>query len=451
MLNNLFMFIGSLLIIGGLGMGLSNYLSREKKFSIIVAVFLAVLGIVFLFFDGTYFYAEPGYSYLVQYPTGRQVAVTQPGYHMKWWGNLIPFRKVVTVKFDTIRNSEFSGMEAPYKIRFIDAVTADVKASFRFRLPNNAEKFRKIAVDYRSQENLVLSSLVPSTKEVLRNSARILSAQEYISGKGGEFENAVMDQLQNGIYTLEIEEKEIEDEKIEEVVGARKIGKGKVVKYDVQIKRRNGEIIRKKHSILDYGITVVQSTIESVDPEKRFKEMLGQQRDAAAQASIEKEKAKQAEYRKQRIIAEGEAEKAQIQVEQEKEQIKRIVSAETQKKQAKIEAERKQIEKEILIKTREAELRAAELEAKAIKLKADALAYEKEKIMKADGALEKKLQAWIEVNKIYAEALTGAKLVPDVVMDSGNSTGGSSSAMDILELLKVKTAKDLQLNFKVGE
>ncbi|WP_172431775.1 hypothetical protein [Orenia metallireducens] len=47
-------------------------------------------------------------------------------------------------------------------------------------------------------------------------------------------------------------------------------------------------------------------------------------------------------------------------------------------------------------------------------------------------------------------SLSGAKLVPDVVMESTNGHN-SSSALDILELLKVKTAKDLQLDFQIDK
>jgi len=44
--------------------------------------------------------------------------------------------------------------------------------------------------------------------------------------------------------------------------------------------------------------------------------------------------------------------------------------------------------------------------------------------MEADGALEKKLQAYIEVSKLYASAIKDYKghWVPGVVMGGGNGT-----------------------------
>ena len=61
----------------------------------------------------------------------------------------------------------------------------------------------------------------------------MFAAQEYISGKGGDFENAVLDQIRNGIYHLDIKEEErIEPEKsqIERVIAAETKAKGSSAK-----------------------------------------------------------------------------------------------------------------------------------------------------------------------------------------------------------------------------
>ena len=36
-----------------------------------------------------FYYAEAGYSYLVQYPTGKQIAETTPGYHFKFCDGIV--------------------------------------------------------------------------------------------------------------------------------------------------------------------------------------------------------------------------------------------------------------------------------------------------------------------------------------------------------------------------
>ena len=78
----------------------------------------------------------------------------------------------------------------------------------------------------------------------------------------------------------------------------------------------------------------------------------------------------------------------------------------------------------------------------------DAEAYAKEAVIKADGALDKKLAAYVEVQKAFAEAFSKAP-VPSVNMAGTGNTGRGGEAQDFLSLLTVKAAKDLQLDMSV--
>ncbi len=66
--------------------------------------------------------------------------------------------------------------------------------------------------------------------------------------------------------------------------------------------------------------------------------------------------------------------------------------------------------------------------------------------MEADGALEKKLEAWVSVNGKYADAIAkheGA-WVPSIVMGANGTA--QNGANDLISLLMAKTAKDLSLD-----
>lgn len=95
------------------------------------------------------------------------------------------------------------------------------------------------------------------------------------------------------------------------------------------------------------------------------------------------------------------------------------------------------------------EKEAAEFEKQKLILQGEGEAAKKRAIMSADGALDKKLQAWIQVNQNYAEALKGTQLVPSIVMGNSDATKGGSGATALLDLLMVKTAKDLSLDMTV--
>ncbi|MBL6446253.1 hypothetical protein JMN32_08035 [Fulvivirga sp. 29W222] len=404
---------------------------------------LIILGIMLMFINGLFFYSEAGYSYLVQYPTGKQIAELRPGYHLKWWGEVVPWKKVVTVKFVSNEEKEqdgqqYSGNRVTIPVRFNDAVKAELALSARFRLPENPDLFLKMALEFRHQDNLVNGSLIPSCMEIAKNSARLISAQEYIAGRGGELENAVLDQLAHGMYILDAEEmKPNGTDSIKSIDDSRTIENRTLVRYNVK-KRTNsdGSIMRKKHPIAEYGIVVSQATVEDVNPEQRFKELLGKQRDAAAQASIEKERAKQAEYEKQRIIAEGEAAKASIKVNMEKEQITALITMETEKKREQVNVEKHKLE-----------LQSARLKAQEVKVLADAEAYKKKKVMQADGALEMKLQTFERVHSAYAQAIAGTQLVPTTYIGGGEGKG-TPNAMDFINIATANMAKDLDVKIK---
>jgi hypothetical protein len=213
LIGKLFIFLGVFGLIyswirGGIdeGAGILKFLPNKPKSVLMIG--LLAFGVLVASLNSILFYAQPGMSYLVQYPWGVQNATLQPGFHARWFGEVIPFKKFMTIVFvdkNTNRNA-FSGTAAVQEIRFNDSVTANVKMTARFELTDNESQFLPMAVAYRSQENLIYSTLIPTMQEAMRNSGRMYAAQEYISGKGGDFENAVLDQIRNGIFLLDIQE-----------------------------------------------------------------------------------------------------------------------------------------------------------------------------------------------------------------------------------------------------
>ena len=407
--------------------------------SLWLALCIALAGICVMLMNGAIYYAEPGFNYLVQYPTGTQIGETTPGYHFKFWGSAIPFKKFITVKAARGKDASVSASIPPIQARFTDAVVADVEVTARFQLPTATDKFLEMALAYRTQDNLENSTLIPVLREVVRNSARTMTAQDYIAGKGGEFENAILDQLRYGTYILDIKEIRPEGKtKIADAEVDRVIDQSQMVRYEVKkmIDPNTGEITRKPTALVDYQIIVSQSNVSNVDPEQKFKDMLALQRDAAAQASVKKQEAKRAEYEKQKIIAEGEAAKAQIRVDQEKAQITKLIAAETAKKEAEIALQEARI-----LKLKEKEL------AEKVKIAADAEAYKKRKVLEADGALEMKLATIEKVAEKIARGWAERKVPQTVIVtgeggDAAQYTGSPEEMKIMLGMMLADMAKN---------
>jgi regulator of protease activity HflC (stomatin/prohibitin superfamily) len=124
----------------------------------------------------------------------------------------------------------------------------------------------------------------------------------------------------------------------------------------------------------------------------------------------------------------------------EKEQ--RIVRAEADKAEAILKGEKvKEVAK--------LEKEAAEFEKKKQILLGEGEATRKRLVMSADGALEKKLGAWVEAQKVWAEAYS-KRNVPTTVLGGGGGSGhGDADVQSLIKLLTVKTAKDLSLDLGV--
>ncbi|MCU7943870.1 MAG: hypothetical protein KZQ87_14425 [Candidatus Thiodiazotropha sp. (ex Cardiolucina cf. quadrata)] len=414
---------------------------------------LLTIGFVLGGAQGIIFYASPGMSYLVQYPWGTQQAVLEPGFHPRFFGEAIPFKKYLTVSFGGMAGN-FSGTAPVQEIRFHDSVTANMRMTARFQMPKVDEQFLPMAIAYRSQDNLINSSLIPIMQEAMRNSGRMYSAQEYIGGKGGDFENAVLDQIRNGIYLLDIDERRA-------VSGAlaitepdsRTIQQDQTVHVRVRIRRNSAGLEMRKdaedHPLKKFGLVLVQANVQDVDPDPAFKDKLKEQREAAAQVAIERQNARKEEERKKRIIAQGEAEKAEKKIELEKQQIERVIAGETKAKEAEqdqvkkvTEATTRKREAEIELERKQIELETARLEAERIQTLAQAESDRRRMLMEADNALEKRLEAYVTVSEAFADAIRDKRLVPEVVV-SGEKGSGQSNATDLIALLMAKTARDL--------
>lgn len=379
-----------------------------------------VVGLVLMLISGSYYNAKNGYGYLVQYWWGTQVVDLTPGIHFKGWGTAEPFKKVLTVKNSEMRDGDASGSYPPIDARFNDTVSATISLVGRYMMPTDKEHFKKLAVDYRSQQNLVSSTIAPYQQEVVRNSARRLSAQEFVGGKGGMFEADVLDQLQNGLYALSVTDKtgtgaakEINTD------DQRSVEEGQYIRTIVEpIYNTDGSIKRKDNPLSPYGIICTQAVVEGVDPEKDFKDRLKTIKGAAAKAQEEKQLAIAAEQAKRRVIAEGETTKAQKRVIEEEKQIIALTQAETSKKKAAIALEEERLK-----------LQQAEIAAKNVKVTADAAAYDKAKMVEAGATPQERLAALVQMNKDSTYALAN-RAVPTNYFATSGGGGESGSGYD---------------------
>lgn len=379
---------------------------------------------------------DAGYRTVVERMNGEQFVQYSPGvYYAGFFAKTTEWPNQLSVSYqsdtkrsvDEYRINENSIEIGNISVRFGGGVptTADIYGIVQYVLPTDNEEMIIMHNAHRSPESLVAKRLAPYTSECLTSSAQLMSAEMHYSGGRATMAQNYLDQLQQGVYLLSTVEKNVYDSLEKEI---------KKVYENVFQYNKNGEKLRKFSSIKEYGITVADAQITTVDYEDKVDEMLAKKIESATKASVSKQEAITAQQQAISAKAEGEKKLIDIEYQQKQEQTKQVVAAETQVLLAQKDKEKQRIAAE-----------ASELEARKIKTLADAEAYAKAKVMQADGALEKKLATYEKVQGYWAEAFQNyqGSYVPSIVTGGNGST--NSNALNFMEIMGAKAAKDLNL------
>lgn len=401
------------------------------------AIALGVVSVIFIILFmivNPFSWNDAGNRTVVERTTGEQIVQFAPGIFYagffakeKEWPNQIS----VTYQEATAElELEDNGIEVgQIMIRFSDATTANVKGITQFILPADEKEMILIHNTHRTPQSLVVKRLAPYTKECLQSSAQLMSSEKHYGGGRAQMAQDFMDQLKEGVFLLVTDENIVYDS----LAGEKK----RIYQTEIQVDKKSGIPRRKLSSIKEYGITVADAAITDVDYEEKVDDKLIKIIDAVTKSSISKQELMTAQQQTLTAKAKGEQALVEIEYQQKQEQTKQVVEAETKVKVA----EQDKLQQKIAYE-------GAILEAKKIKELADAQAYARSRIMQADGALEMKLNAQIEIQKVWADAFskyTGA-IVPQI-QTGGTATG--NGALNFMDIMTAKTAKDFALDLKV--
>ncbi|HNV28089.1 MAG TPA: SPFH domain-containing protein [Cyclobacteriaceae bacterium] len=401
------------------------------------AIALGVVSVIFIILFmivNPFSWNDAGNRTVVERTTGEQIVQFAPGIFYagffakeKEWPNQIS----VTYQEATAElELEDNGIEVgQIMIRFSDATTANVKGITQFILPADEKEMILIHNTHRTPQSLVVKRLAPYTKECLQSSAQLMSSEKHYGGGRAQMAQDFMDQLKEGVFLLVTEENIVYDS----LAGEKK----RIYQTEIQVDKKSGIPRRKLSSIKEYGITVADAAITDVDYEEKVDDKLIKIIDAVTKSSISKQELMTAQQQTLTAKAKGEQALVEIEYQQKQEQTKQVVEAETKVKVA----EQDKLQQKIAYE-------GAILEAKKIKELADAQAYARSRIMQADGALEMKLNAQIEIQKVWADAFskyTGA-IVPQI--QTGGTAAGNG-ALNFMDIMTAKTAKDFALDLKV--
>lgn len=436
------------------------FLKQLRQPILIGGLIMSVLSLI----PGLFFMAEPGYNYTIRTITGNQIIITDSGWQPYIFGTIEPWKKAIsiaTTNDKAIDESAISVLRGCWNVTMLDKVAGCLSTTVRFRMPDDKESMLKLANEYRNQSNLVNTALIPSIDGVMNNTAQLMSAENFFNGGRSTFESDFNFQMRNGSYIVKRVEKrsplilaknstvtppttDKNGTQVENQSSANdNIANAERVVLEIErVKDENGQDLIRKHNFLKFGVVVEDAIVTNFLPNSAFIDRMANIQKAAADKAQAIEDRFKMQEQTALAVQEGLKQQAEATAAALKEQAKLQTEALTQKNLAIIEAERKKEQAEIEQQTAQITLEKDRLTAQSIKTLADAKAYEMERTMAANNALQQKLEAEIEIQKVWANAYS-VRPVPQIVIGSGNTPNGNpanvGSNEELRQLVTMKT------------
>jgi len=432
------LIFGIILVVGAILIRAVPLDAQLKKIRGIASNAVVVIGVL-IAVGGAVKYNDAGYCQHVRTIFGNETSTCDTGWYFAGWGTSTEWPHYITVANTMDATGESSStvfqgsVMTPYRVRLADNWTGDVTQTTRFGIPQDSEQFIKMARDFRSPERLINTTLKPAVTASMDSVANMFTMEEYYAGGKrdtfkSEFTNAV-EQGRARVRQVKLNQSggvvpnraAASDSEVTEntaVVGDTDVRSVVIEK----LTDAAGNDIRIPHAFMDYGVNVASAILENVDPDDEYERQIGERKSAASRRVVAREQRLEQEEQRLLAIQEGSTNIAKRQAAAQVEQIQQTTEAETQKKLTLIGAERIREEAEIARQTAEIQLERARIDAEAVTVTADAEAYAKEAILTADGALQQKLDAWVQAQRVWADAASKIN-VPSTVFNNGGTEG----------------------------
>lgn len=392
------------------------------------------------------------------FTSGKLTTWRKPGLNYKGFGRITTWPKSDEFRFlaDKDAKGNITSTKDCIQTVFNDKGRAWICGQVSFDLPVDDVSMGEIHEKYGTIESAKDRIVKATMVKAIGNSGPLMSSQESAGQRRGDLITFMQDQATQGIYKTTEKEDVIEDLtsppiEVVEMADIPLLDKdGKVQLNDkgdpILVKEGRKKLVpqkkvvkvllpMEKDGILEVrevsvskalGIRIHSFTIDTIVYEDKVQDQINAQRDM--EMKIQTKIAEANSAKQEAITAEqsGMASAAKAKWEQEVEKARAVTKAQQAREVATQDLETARLE-------RDAQVTRAEGESRAKKL-----------VMDADGALEKKLAAYVEVNRIHADAISKQRWVPEIQMGGGDGKPGA--ATDLLQMIAIKAAQDLALD-----
>jgi SPFH domain / Band 7 family len=349
----------------------------------------------------------------VQSPvSGKLTWYTDAG--MKWQG----FGKVT--KYDKRSMYRF---EIP--VRFNDGGHATMYGSVQFEMPMDKEHLSDIQAKFGNEEAIRSSLIQTVVNKSIYMTGPMMSSKESYAEKRNYLISYVEDQIQNGVFKTLSRDTVVKDNfsNAEKTVTVVEI-----------VRDKNGTPMRQEESALTrFGIKAFNFAIENMPYDQTVEAQIQQQQKITMDIQTSIADAKKAEQNVITVEANGKADAAKAKWAQEVIKAQKVTEAQQQ----------------LEVATKMAQ--AAEQTKREQTLLGEGEGARKRAVMTANGALEQKLEAYVEVQKVWADAFAkfGGSVVPQFQMGANGANGNGNAATEFMSLMSAYAAKNLSLDMSL--
>lgn len=362
---------------------------------------------------------------VIQSPISGELRVfTEPGVQWQGFGKVTKYPRRDQYSFSA---SKDQGKEGDQSITtgFNDGGSGKVSGVMSWEPPLKPEQMIRLHKEYGSFKAIDQQLIRPMLEKVIFSAGATMSSIESSSERRPEIPQTIDDQLQNGPYLT----------KVAMVTTTDPLTKQEKAVRVVQIATdKDGKALRASAStIKEYGITLSPVTVNHIAYEKSVTDQIAERQKSTQAVQLSQAAAIRATQDAITTEQQGKANAAKAKWEQETVNAKEIAMS----------------EKTVVVAKNEA--LAAEQYKRKLILEGEGEAQKRQLVMAADGALDKKLEAYVKVSGFYANAIQTANpgaWTPAVVM--GGTGGNANGASALVDLFTAKAARDLGIDLRAA-
>ena len=363
---------------------------------------------------------------VIQSPISGELNVyTEPGWKWRGFGKVTTYQRRDQFSFSA-RADQGKAIDESISTRFNDGGHGNISGTMSWQMPAKPEMIIKLHKDFGSMDAIEQQLIRVSMQKVIYNVGPTMSSTESSAEKRPEIPKYIDDQLVNGPYltkTVTVTQKD-------PISGADK----QVAVVQIALNDKGQPMRESPSQTSEYGLILQPVSINAINYDDTVEKQIKERQNATTQVQISIANAKRAEQEAITTEQQGKANAAKAKWEQEVVNAKTIADA-----QAKITIA-------------DANVKEAEAFKKSETLRGEGEAARKRLVMEADGQLDKKLEAIVKINSLYADAIKSAQpgaWSPSVVMGGSGMGNGGQNAANLVDLMTAKTAKELGVDLSV--